>query len=611
MAAKEVKFSVDARDRMLRGVDILANAVRVTLGPKGRNVVLDKSFGAPRITKDGVTVAKEIELEDKFENMGAQMVREVASKSSDFAGDGTTTATVLAAAIVKEGSKAVAAGMNPMDLKRGVDLAVEAIVEHLKANSKKVTSNEEIAQVGTISANGDREIGDFLAKAMQKVGNEGVITVEEAKSLETELDVVEGMQFDRGYISPYFITNADKMRTEMEDPYILIYEKKLSGLQELLPLLESVVQTGKPLLIVAEDVEGEALATLVVNKLRGGLKVAAVKAPGFGDRRKAMLQDIAVLTGGQAISEDLGIKLENVTINMLGRAKKVMIDKENTTIVNGAGKKADIEARVAQIKAQIEETTSDYDREKLQERLAKLAGGVAVIRVGGATEVEVKERKDRVDDAMHATRAAVEEGILPGGGVALLRSVEALKRLKVENEDQKHGVEIVRKAIQTPARQIAINAGADGSVVVGKILEKDQYSYGLRRADRRVRQPHDQGHHRPDQGRACGDPERGVGRRPPDHHRGHGRRSAEEAERGSGNAGRRRHGRHGLLSPPLRSKKCKGPGCPGPFAFQEASLKRNDHTRKGARSSGVASSQWPSWRRPYSSPLAKHITPPT
>ena len=427
MAAKEVKFSVDARDKMLRGVDILANAVKVTLGPKGRNVVLDKSFGAPRITKDGVTVAKEIELEDKFENMGAQMVREVASKTSDIAGDGTTTATVLAAAIVKEGAKAVAAGMNPMDLKRGIDLAVEAIVEDLKKNSKKVTSNDEIAQVGTISANGDQEIGKFLAEAMKKVGNEGVITVEEAKSLETELDVVEGMQFDRGYISPYFITNADKMRTEMEDPYILINEKKLSGLQELLPLLEAVVQTGKPLLIIAEDVEGEALATLVVNKLRGGLKVAAVKAPGFGDRRKAMLQDIAVLTGGQAISEDLGIKLENVTINMLGRAKKVMIDKENTTIVNGAGKKADIEGRISQIKAQIEETTSDYDREKLQERLAKLAGGVAVIRVGGATEIEVKERKDRVDDAMHATRAAVEEGILPGGGVALLRAGAALK----------------------------------------------------------------------------------------------------------------------------------------------------------------------------------------
>jgi len=478
MAAKEVKFSVDARDRMLRGVDILANAVKVTLGPKGRNVVLDKSFGAPRITKDGVTVAKEIELDDKFENMGAQMVREVASKTSDIAGDGTTTATVLAAAIVKEGSKAVAAGMNPMDLKRGIDLAVETVIDELKKNSKKVTSNAEIAQVGTISANGDKEIGDYLAKAMEKVGNEGVITVEEAKSLETELDVVEGMQFDRGYISPYFITNADKMRVEMEDPYILINEKKLSALNELLPLLEAVVQTGKPLLIVAEDVEGEALATLVVNKLRGGLKVAAVKAPGFGDRRKAMLQDIAVLTGGQAISEDLGIKLENVTVAMLGKAKKVMIDKENTTIVNGAGKKKDIDDRITQIKAQIEETTSDYDREKLQERLAKLAGGVAVIRVGGATEVEVKERKDRVDDAMHATRAAVEEGILPGGGVALLRAVEALKRVRTTNEDQKHGVDIVRKALSAPARQIAINAGDDGSVVVGKILEKDQYSYG-------------------------------------------------------------------------------------------------------------------------------------
>src|SRR6201989_1667747 len=479
MSAKEVKFGVDARDRMLRGVEILANAVKVTLGPKGRNVVLDKSFGAPRITKDGVTVAKEIELEDKFENMGAQMVREVASKTSDVAGDGTTTATVLAQAIVREGAKSVAAGMNPMDLKRGIDLAVEAVVEHLKANSKKVTSNEEIAQVGTISANGDKEIGDFLAKAMQKVGNEGVITVEEAKSLETELDIVEGMQFDRGYISPYFITNADKMRVEFDDPYILINEKKLSGLQELLPLLEAVVQTGKPLLIVAEDVEGEALATLVVNKLRGGLKVAAVKAPGFGDRRKAMLQDIAVLTGGQAISEDLGIKLENVNLSMLGRAKKVMIEKENTTIVNGAGKKADIEARITQIKAQIEETTSDYDREKLQERLAKLAGGVAVIKVGGSTEVEVKERKDRVDDAMHATRAAVEEGILPGGGVALLRASEGLKKLRAGNDDQKTGIEIVRKALSTPARQIALNAGEDGSIIVGKILEKDQYSYGF------------------------------------------------------------------------------------------------------------------------------------
>jgi len=478
MTAKDIRFSVDARDRMLRGIDILANAVKVTLGPKGRNVLLDKSFGAPRMTKDGVTVAKEIELEDKFENMGAQMVREVASKTSDVAGDGTTTATVLAAAMVREGSKAVAAGMNPMDLKRGVDLAVEAIVADLNKNSKKVTSNEEIAQVGTISANGDREIGDFLAKAMQKVGNEGVITVEEAKSLETELDVVEGMQFDRGYISPYFITNADKMRVEMDDAYLLIHEKKLSSLQELLPLLEAVVQTTKPLVIIAEDVEGEVLATLVVNKLRGGLKVAAVKAPGFGDRRKAMLEDIAILTGAQAISEDLGIKLDKVTLNMLGRAKKVMIEKENTTIVNGAGKKADIEARIAQIKVQIEETTSDYDKEKLQERLAKLAGGVAVIRVGGATEIEVKERKDRVDDAMHATHAAVEEGILPGGGVALLRAVEVLKRVKTENEDQKHGVDIVRKALSYPARQIAINAGEDGSVVVGKILEKDQYNFG-------------------------------------------------------------------------------------------------------------------------------------
>jgi chaperonin GroEL len=478
MAAKEVKFSVDARDKMLRGVDILANAVRVTLGPKGRNVVLDKSFGAPRITKDGVTVAKEIELEDKFENMGAQMVREVASKTSDQAGDGTTTATVLAHGIVKEGAKSVAAGMNPMDLKRGVDIAVSAVVEDLKKHSKAVTSNEEIAQVATISANGDSEIGRFIAEAMKKVGNEGVITVEEAKSLETELDVVEGMQFDRGYISPYFVTNAEKMRAELEDPYLLIYEKKLSALNDFLPLLETVVQAGKPLLIIAEDVEGEALATLVVNKLRGGLKVAAVKAPGFGDRRKAMLQDIAILTGGQAISEDLGIKLENVKLDMLGKAKKVMIDKENTTIVNGAGKKKDIEGRISQIKAEIEETTSDYDREKLQERLAKLAGGVAVIRVGGATEVEVKERKDRVDDAMHATRAAVEEGILPGGGVALLRSIKALARLRTENDDQKTGIDIVRKTLSTPARQIAVNAGEDGSIVVGKISDNDTYAFG-------------------------------------------------------------------------------------------------------------------------------------
>ena len=478
MSAKEVKFSVDARDRMLHGIDTLAHAVRVTLGPKGRNVVLDKSFGAPRITKDGVTVAKEIELEDKFENMGAQMVREVASKTSDQAGDGTTTATVLAHAIVREGAKAVAAGMNPMDLKRGVDLAVETIVADLQKNSKNVTSNEEIAQVGAIAANGDAEIGRFIADAMKKVGNEGVITVEEAKSLETELEVVEGMQFDRGYISPYFVTNADKMRVEMEDPYILIYEKKLSGLQELLPLLEAVVQASKPLLIIAEDIEGEALATLVVNKLRGGLKVAGVKAPGFGDRRKAMLEDIAILTSGTMVSADLGIKLENVTINMLGRAKKVMIDKENTTIVGGAGKKADIQARITQIKAQIEETTSDYDREKLQERLAKLAGGVAVLRVGGATEIEVKERKDRVDDAMHATRAAVEEGVLPGGGVALLRAIKALEKLRVHNDDQRTGIEIVKKALSWPARQIAINAGEDGSIVVGKILDKDTYAFG-------------------------------------------------------------------------------------------------------------------------------------
>ena len=482
MAAKEVKFSTEARERMLRGVDTLANAVKVTLGPKGRNVVIEKSFGAPRLTKDGVTVAKEIELEDKFENMGAQMVREVASKTNDLAGDGTTTATVLAQAIVKEGAKSVAAGMNPMDLKRGIDLAVDAIVNDLKTHAKKVTSNDEIAQVGTISANGDSEIGRFLADAMQKVGNEGVITVEEAKHLNTELEVVEGMQFDRGYVSPYFVTNTEKMRVELEDPYVLIHEKKLSGLQSMLPLLEGVVQSGKPLLIVAEDVEGEALATLVVNRLRGGLKVAAVKAPGFGDRRKAMLEDIAILTGGTAISEDLGIKLENVKLNMLGRAKKVVIDKENTTIVNGAGAKKDIEARVAQIKAQIEDTTSDYDREKLQERLAKLAGGVAVIRVGGATEVEVKERKDRVDDALHATRAAVEEGILPGGGVALLRALKALDGVKTANPDQKAGVDIVRRAIQVPARQIIQNAGEDGSLVVGKLLESSSYSWGFNAA---------------------------------------------------------------------------------------------------------------------------------
>ncbi|MBN9076484.1 MAG: chaperonin GroL [Rhizobiales bacterium 65-79] len=478
MAAKEVKFHADARERMLRGVDILANAVKVTLGPKGRNVVIDKSFGAPRITKDGVTVAKEIELEDKFENMGAQMVREVASKASDNAGDGTTTATVLAQAIVREGAKAVASGMNPMDLKRGIDKAVAAVVEELKKNARRITRNDEIAQVGTISANGDTEIGRFLAEAMEKVGNEGVITVEEAKTAETELEVVEGMQFDRGYLSPYFITNQDKMRVELEEPYVLIHEKKLSNLQAMLPVLEAVVQSSKPLLIIAEDVEGEALATLVVNKLRGGLKVAAVKAPGFGDRRKAMLEDIAILTGGTAISEDLGIKLENVTLQMLGRAKKVVIEKENTTIVDGAGRKEEIQGRVTQIRAQIEETTSDYDREKLQERLAKLAGGVAVIRVGGSTEVEVKERKDRVDDALHATRAAVEEGVLPGGGVALLRAAKALDSVAVDNADQKTGVEIVRRAIEAPVRQIAENAGAEGSIIVGKLREKGEFGWG-------------------------------------------------------------------------------------------------------------------------------------
>jgi len=478
MSAKDVKFGQDARDKMLRGVDILANAVKVTLGPKGRNVVLERSFGAPRVTKDGVTVAKEIELEDKFENMGAQMVREVASKTSDVAGDGTTTATILAQAIVKEGAKSVAAGANPMDLKRGIDLAVNAIVKELKTKSRKVTSNDEIAQVGTISANGDVEIGAKIAEAMKKVGNEGVITVEESKGLETELDVVEGMQFDRGYLSPYFITNADKMVAELEDPHILVHEKKLSSLQALLPLLESAVQAGKPLLIIAEDVEGEALATLVVNKLRGGLKVAAVKAPGFGDRRKAMLEDIAVLTGGTVISEDVGIKLENVTLDMLGKAKRVTIDKENTTIIDGAGSKSDIEARIKQIKLQIEETTSDYDREKLQERLAKLAGGVAVIKVGGATEVEVKERKDRVEDGLHATRAAVEEGIVPGGGVALLRAAQVLDRLNIANDDQKVGSNIIKKALQAPARQIFANAGEDGSVIVSKVVENAKYSFG-------------------------------------------------------------------------------------------------------------------------------------
>ena len=478
MAAKDVKFSSDARDRMLRGVDILANAVKVTLGPKGRNVVIDKSFGAPRITKDGVTVAKEIELKDKFENMGAQMLREVASKTNDLAGDGTTTATVLAQAIVREGAKAVAAGMNPMDLKRGIDLAVEAVVADVAKRARKIEKNSEIAQVGTISANGDKTVGDMIAEAMKRVGNEGVITVEEAKSLDTELEVVEGMQFDRGYLSPYFVTNSDRMTVELEDPYILLHEKKLSNLQAMLPVLEQVVQSGKPLLIIAEDVEGEALATLVVNKLRGGLKIAAVKAPGFGDRRKAMLEDMAVLTGGQVISEDVGIKLEAVTLDMLGTAKKVSITKDETTVVDGAGKKKDIEARCGQIKGQIETTSSDYDREKLQERLAKLAGGVAVIRVGGATEIEVKEKKDRVDDALHATRAAVEEGVVAGGGTALLYSLKALKDLKTGNDDQKVGIEIIRKALTAPARQIADNAGADGAVIVGKMLESKDTSWG-------------------------------------------------------------------------------------------------------------------------------------
>ncbi len=478
MAAKEVKFNADAREKMLRGVDILANAVKVTLGPKGRNVVLDKSYGAPRVTKDGVSVAKEIELEDKFENMGAQMIREVASKTNDLAGDGTTTATVLAQAIVREGAKAVASGMNPMDLKRGIDLAVDAVVSDLRANARKISNNAEIAQVGTISANGDAEIGQYLAKAMEKVGNEGVISVEEAKTGETNLEVVEGTQFDRGYLSPYFVTNQDKMRVELEDPYILISEKKLSNLQAMLPVLEAAAKSGKPLLIIAEDVEGEALATLVVNKLRGGLKIAAVKAPGFGDRRKAMLEDIAILSGGTVVSEDVGIKLENVTLNMLGRAKKVAIEKENTTIIDGAGSKSEIDGQIAQIKAQISETTSEYDREKLQERLAKLAGGVAVIRVGGATEIEVKEKKDRVDDALHATRAAVEEGILPGAGVALLRAAKVLDGLNFVNNDQRVGIDIVRRAIEAPARQIAENAGEEGSVILGKLRDKADYAFG-------------------------------------------------------------------------------------------------------------------------------------
>ena len=531
MAAKEVRFSTDARDKMLRGVEILANAVKVTLGPKGRNVVIEKSYGAPRITKDGVTVAKEIELADKFENMGAQMVREVANKQHDVAGDGTTTATVLAAAIVREGAKAVAAGMNPMDLKRGIDSAVDAVVADLKKNSKKVTSNDEIAQVGTVSANGDASIGKMIAEAMQKVGNEGVITVEEAKSLDTELDVVEGMQFDRGYLSPYFITNAEKMIAELEDPYILIHEKKLSSLQPMLPLLEAVVQTGKPLLIVAEDIEGEALATLVVNKLRGGLKVAAVKAPGFGDRRKAMLEDIAILTGGEMIAEDLGIKLENVTLTQLGRAKRVRIEKENTTIIDGSGSKKDIEGRVAQIKAQIEETTSDYDREKLQERLAKLAGGVAIIRVGGSTEVEVKEKKDRVDDALNSTRAAVEEGVLPGGGIALLRCGQCFVLL----EDHQRRSED-RRRHRAPRADLAGSPDRRQRRRRRRrrhrqALRGQGLRLRLRRPDRRIRRSDQEGHHRPDQGRAYGNPGRGFRRRPADHHRSHDRRIAEEGIR--------------------------------------------------------------------------------
>ena len=583
MAAKEVRFSTDARERMLRGVDILANAVRVTLGPKGRNVVLDKSFGAPRITKDGVTVAKEIELADKFENMGAQMVREVASKTNDIAGDGTTTATVLAQAIVREGVRAVAAGMNPMDLKRGIDVAVEAVVEDVKKRSKKISTSDEIAQVGSIAANGEREIGDMIAKAMQKVGNEGVITVEEAKGLETELEVVEGMQFDRGYLSPYFITNAEKMQVELESPYILLHEKKLSGLQSMLPILEAVVQSGKPLLIIAEDIEGEALATLVVNKLRGGLKVAAVKAPGFGDRRKAMLEDIAILTGGQVISEDLGIKLESVTLDMLGKAKKVVIGKEETTIVDGAGKKKEIEGRCNQIRAQIEETTSDYDKEKLAERLAKLAGGVAVIRVGGATEIEVKERKDRVDDAMHATRAAVEEGIVAGGGVALLYATKSLANLKWQNDDQKVGIDIVRRAIQSPVRQIAENAGHRWLGRRRQAPGVEAVQLGLRRAGRRVHRPGEGRHHRPDQGRALRPAGCGVGRRSPHHHRGDGRREAGEEGRPvrSWRHGRRhgRHGRYGLLSPvdqlPTKQRRAAPPGAALFFVRRELGYLRS------------------------------------
>ena len=567
MAAKDVRFSSDAREKMLRGVDILANAVKVTLGPKGRNVILDKSFGAPRITKDGVTVAKEIELEDKFENMGAQMVREVASKTNDTAGDGTTTATVLAQAIVREGAKSVAAGMNPMDLKRGVDLAVAEAVRDIAKRSKKIKDSAEVAQVGTISSNGDKSIGKMISDAMQKVGNEGVITVEEAKSLETELDVVEGMQFDRGYLSPYFITNHEKMVAELEDPYLLIHEKKLSSLQPMLPVLEAVVQTGKPLVIVAEDIEGEALATLVVNKLRGGLKVAAVKAPGFGDRRKAMLEDIAILTGGTMIAEDLGIKLENVTLQMLGKAKRIRIEKENTTIINGSGAKKDIEARVGQIKAQIEETTSDYDKEKLQERLAKLAGGVAVIRVGGATEIEVKEKKDRVDDALNATRAAVEEGIVPGGGVALLRAKAAVAKLKSDNPDEQAGINIVMKALEVADPPDRRERGRRRLDRCRQDLREQVADLRLQRADGRVCRHARRRHRRSGQGRAHGAAGRGLGRWPPDHHRGDGRRSAEGQACDADGRRRRRHGRHGLLSPKLKTQMERAALGPPFFVF--------------------------------------------
>ena len=545
MAAKQLRFDTDARNRLLKGVDLLADAVKVTLGPKGRNVILDKSFGAPRITKDGVTVAKEIELEDKFENMGAQMVREVASRTNDEAGDGTTTATVLAQAIVKEGMKSVAAGMNPMDLKRGIEKAVTIVVEDIKAQAKTVSGTEEVAQVGTISANGESEIGRQIADAMQKVGNEGVITVEENKGFETETEVVEGMQFDRGYLSPYFITNADKMIAELEDVLILLHEKKLSSLQPMVPLLEAVIQSGKPLLIISEDVDGEALATLVVNKLRGGLKIAAVKAPGFGDRRKAMLQDIAILTGGQVISDDLGMKLESVGIDMLGKARKVSITKDETTIVEGHGEKSEIEARVAQIRAQIEDTTSDYDKEKLQERLAKLAGGVAVIRVGGASEIEVKERKDRVEDALNATRAAVQEGVVVGGGVALIRASKKLDGVTGDNSDQTAGISIVRKALQSPLRQIAENAGVDGSVVAGKVLEFDRPGLRLQRPDRGIRRHVQVRRDRPGQGRSHRAAGRRFGRRPAHHHRGHDRRQAGAEGPGRRRHGRRRHGRHG------------------------------------------------------------------